>query len=43
MLEYDAERFNAGLRLNLFNHIHLLGGFIDLKHFSGGASVTFQL
>lgn len=41
--EYDAERFNAGLRLTLFNHIKLLGGFMDLKHFSGGVAVNFIL
>lgn len=43
MGEYDAERFNAGLRITLFNHIKLLGGFMDMKHFSGGASVSFVL
>lgn len=43
MGEYDAERFNAGLRLTLFNHIKLLGGFMDMKHLSGGAAVSFQL
>lgn len=43
MGEYDAERFNAGLRITLLNHIKLLGGFVDLKHFSGGASLYMVL
>lgn len=43
MGEYDAERFNAGLRIKLFKHIKLLGGFMDLKHFSGGAAVSWEL
>lgn len=43
MGEYDAERFNAGLRITLFNYIKLLGGFMEMKHFSGGASVSFVL
>lgn len=41
--EYDAERFNAGIRLTIFNHIKLLGGFMDLKHFSGGAAFSWVL
>lgn len=43
LLEYDAERFNVGFRLNLFNHIKLLAGLMDMKHFSGGAAVSFRL
>ncbi len=43
MGEYDAERFNAGFRFTLFNHIKLLGGVMDFKHFSGGAAVSFVL
>lgn len=43
MGEYDAERFNAGLRLTLFKHIKLLGGFMDMKHLSGGAAVSWEL
>ncbi|MBS3944266.1 MAG: YjbH domain-containing protein [Melioribacter sp.] len=43
MGEYDAERFNTGIRLTLFRHIKLLGGFMDLKYFSGGASFSFVL
>jgi len=41
--EYDAERFNTGLRLTLFNHIKFLGGFIGFKHFSGGAAFSWVL
>ncbi len=41
--EFDAERFNAGLRITLFKHFKLLGGFMDMKHFSGGAAVSFVL
>ena len=43
MTEYDAERFNTGFRLTLFNHLRLLAGFLDMKHFSGGAGFSFQL
>lgn len=43
LVEYDAERYNAGLGLNLFNHIKLIGGLMDMKYFSGGAAVSFQL
>lgn len=43
LVEYDADRYNAGLGLNLFNHIKLIGGLMDMKHFSGGASFSFQL
>lgn len=43
MGEYDAKRFNTGFRLTLFNHLKLLAGFLDMKHFSGGAGFSFQL
>ena len=43
MLEHDAERFNTGIRLKLFNHISLLGGFLGFKYPCGGASVSFSL
>jgi len=43
LMEYDAERFNAGLRLNLFEHIKILGGLMDRKYFSGGIALFFQL
>lgn len=41
--EYDSERFNGGIRLSLFHHISLLGGFIGFKSFSGGAAFNFVL
>lgn len=41
--EYDSERFNGGIRLSLFQHISLLGGFIGFKSFSGGAAFNFVL
>ncbi len=43
MGEYDAERFNTGFRLTFFNHLKFLIGFLDMKHFSGGAGFSFQL
>lgn len=43
MTEYDGKRPNVGFRIKLFNHISLLGGYINYKHFSGGASFSFQL
>jgi hypothetical protein len=43
MSEYDGLHSNCGLRLKLFDHISLLGGFLQYKYFSGGASVNFQL
>jgi len=43
MIEYDAERINAGIRLTLFNNLNLLGGFIDLKHFTSGIAFSFIL
>lgn len=43
MTEYDAERFNTGFRITLFNHLKFLAGFLDMKHFSGGAGFSFQL
>jgi hypothetical protein len=41
--EYDGLHSNTGLRLKLFDHISLLGGFLQYKYFSGGAAVNFQL
>jgi hypothetical protein len=43
MIEHDAERFNAGIRLIFFNQIKLLAGLMDLKYLSGGISVGFKL
>ena len=41
--EYDAQDLNGAVRLDLFNHVRLLGGIVKGKHFSGGASVYFEL
>jgi hypothetical protein len=43
MSEYDGLHSNCGLRLKLFDHISLLGGFLQYKYLSGGAAVNFQL
>lgn len=43
MTEYDGKHSNSGMRLKLFNHLSILGGFIQHKHFSGGASFSFIL
>ncbi len=43
MTEYDGTHSNGGLRINLFNHIFLLGGFLQYKYFSGGAGFNFIL
>jgi hypothetical protein len=43
LTEYDAERFNAGVRMILFDHLNLIAGFIDMKHLSGGASISWDL
>ena len=41
--EYDALDVNGAVRLDLFNHIRLLGGIVKGKYFSGGASCYFEL
>ena len=43
MGEYDSRYYNIGTRLILFNHLSFLFSLIDMKHFSGGASFSFQL
>ncbi len=43
MFEYDADRWNAGLRLTILKHIVLLAGFEGLNAFSGGISYKFHL
>ncbi|TXT34513.1 MAG: hypothetical protein FD136_262 [Chitinophagaceae bacterium] len=43
MFENDARFYNVGARIKLFEHIFLLGGYRDLKYFSGGGGVCFQL
>ena len=43
MFEYDADRFNGGVRLTLFDHINLLAGMIGFDSFSGGAGISIIL
>ncbi len=41
--EYDAEKFNSGIRIDLFNHLRLLMGSLNHKDFVGGINIFFQL
>jgi hypothetical protein len=43
MIENDADKWNAGMRLTILKHIVLLAGMEGLDAFSGGLSVKFQL
>lgn len=43
MFENDARFYNVGARIKLFEHVFLLGGYRDLKYFSGGGGIYFQL
>lgn len=43
MGEYDSRYYNIGTSIILFNHLSFLFSLIDMKHFSGGASFSFQL
>lgn len=43
MLEYDAEKWNAGMRLTVLKHIVILAGFEGMDAFSGGLSYKFIL
>lgn len=43
MLENDARFYNFGTRIKLFDHIYLLGGFREMKYFSGGGGIYFNL
>ncbi|MFX0134433.1 MAG: YjbH domain-containing protein [Candidatus Hodarchaeota archaeon] len=43
MLEFDAERWNGGVRVTLLEHIKVLAGLIEYKYFSGGVSVSWNL
>lgn len=43
MTEYDGAHSNGGIRVKLFDHIIILGGFLRLRYFSGGLSYNFQL
>lgn len=41
--EYDADKFNTGTRVLLFNHFSIMAGFEGFDSFSGGISYRFQL
>ena len=41
--EYDAERFNGGIRIRLFDHVNILAGWGGFSYFMGGASVVFKI
>lgn len=43
MMEYDAEKWNAGMRLTILRHIVLLAGFEGLDAFSFGVNYRFIL
>jgi len=43
MAEYDADRFNGGIRVCLFNHINILAGWGGFSYFMGGASFVWKL
>jgi hypothetical protein len=43
MVEYDAEKWNAGMRLIILKHIVILAGFEGMDSFSGGISYKFLL
>lgn len=43
MMEYDAEKWNAGLRLTILKHVVLLAGLEGLDAFSFGVNYKFRL
>ncbi|MBU1101981.1 MAG: YjbH domain-containing protein [Bacteroidetes bacterium] len=43
LLEYDAERFNGGVRITLFDHVKILAGLMEMRYLSGGVSVSMKL
>ena len=43
LCEYDALNVNGALRVDLFDHVRLLGGIVKGRYFSGGASWYFVL
>ena len=43
LLENDAIRWNGGIRITLFDHIKLLAGLMEFKHFTGGVSFNWKL
>lgn len=43
MFEYDAEKWNAGVRVTILKHLIVLAGYEGLDAFSGGLSYRFIL
>lgn len=43
MVEYDAEKWNAGMRLTIVKHVVILAGFEGMDSLSGGISYKFML
>jgi len=43
MFEYDADKWNAGVRVTILKHLVLLVGYEGLDAFSGGVSYRFML
>lgn len=43
IIESNNNFINAGISVSIFDKIHLIGGFTDMKHFSGGVAVSFVL
>lgn len=43
MVENDAERWNGGVRVKLFNFVSVMGGVQGLDAFSGNVGFTFRL
>ena len=43
IMEYDGIHSNGGVRVELFNCIYCIGGFLQYKYFSGGAGFKILL
>ena len=43
MMEYDADKWNVGMRLTIVKHVVILAGFEGFDSFSGGISYKFRL
>lgn len=43
MVEYDADKWNAGARVTILKHVVILAGLEGMDAFSGGISYKFQL
>jgi hypothetical protein len=43
MLEYDADKWNAGMRVTILKHVVILAGFEGMDSFSGAINYKFRL